>query len=78
MFSPVPMGLSGVVPRGGLGVGIRIIPAGTKVSINPWNIHYSKELWGEDANQFNPDRWLGSDATHLDKYFIPVSMSFRS
>jgi hypothetical protein len=67
------MGLSRVAPRGGLGVGSRVIPAGTIVSINPWVIHYSKELWGEDADQFNPDRWLGSGATHLDKYFIPVS-----
>ena len=67
------MGLSRVAPRGGLGVGSRIIPAGTIVSINPWVIHYSKELWGENADQFIPDRWLGSGTTHLDKYLIPVS-----
>jgi cytochrome P450 len=73
VFSPVPMGLSRVAPRGGLDVGGRIIPAGTIVSINPWVIHHSKELWGKDADQFNPDRWLVSDPTHLDKYFILVS-----
>lgn len=24
--------------------------------------------------EFNPDRWLGPDAAHLDKYWCPVSL----
>jgi hypothetical protein len=36
-------------------------------------MHYSKELWGPDAREFNPDRWLQPDAAQKEKYFIPVS-----
>ncbi|KAI9805943.1 MAG: hypothetical protein M1825_000557 [Sarcosagium campestre] len=35
------------------------IPAGTAVVIAPWAINKSVELWGEDADEFNPERWLG-------------------
>lgn len=73
IHNPVPMGLPRVVPQGGLTIGDTTLPAGTTVSINPWVIHHSKELWGPDALSFNPDRWLGPDAAQLDKYWCPVS-----
>ncbi|RKU40112.1 hypothetical protein DL546_000981 [Coniochaeta pulveracea] len=34
------------------------IPKGTRVIIIPNAINRSKSLWGEDADKFNPDRWL--------------------
>lgn len=34
------------------------IPANTTVILSPWAINVSKELWGEDADEFNPKRWL--------------------
>lgn len=36
------------------------IPAGTTVIICPWAVNTSKALWGNDAQKFNPDRWLGA------------------
>lgn len=35
------------------------IPRGTTVIICPWAINTSKQLWGDDAREFNPDRWMG-------------------
>ncbi|PSN75463.1 cytochrome P450 [Corynespora cassiicola Philippines] len=35
------------------------IPAGTTVIISPWAVNTSKHLWGDDAREFNPDRWMG-------------------
>ncbi|OCL12342.1 cytochrome P450 [Glonium stellatum] len=35
------------------------IPKGTSVVICAWAINCSQELWGEDAKEFNPDRWIG-------------------
>ncbi|KAF2434205.1 cytochrome P450 [Tothia fuscella] len=35
------------------------IPKGTSIILSPWAINSSKELWGEDAKEFNPDRWMG-------------------
>ena len=35
------------------------IPKGTAVHIVPAMTNHDKSLWGPDADQFNPDRWLG-------------------
>jgi hypothetical protein len=40
--------------------------------VNPWVIHRSKEIFGDDANEFNPERWLGPNSKGLNHYFIPV------
>lgn len=36
------------------------IPSNTTIIICPWAINTSKHLWGDDARDFNPDRWLGA------------------
>lgn len=78
IFGPASMGLPRVAPKGGLTIGDRTIPEGTIVSVNIWVIHYSKEIWGPDAREFNPDRWFGEDAARLEKYFIPWGMGYAS
>ncbi|KAF3018818.1 hypothetical protein E8E14_004443 [Neopestalotiopsis sp. 37M] len=78
IHNPVPMGLPRIAPAGGLTIGDRTIPAGTTVSVNPWVIHHSKEIWGPDALEFNPDRWLGPDATQLDKFWCPFGAGYMS
>jgi cytochrome P450 len=78
IFGPASMGLPRVAPKGGLTIGDRTIPEGTTVSINIWVIHHSKEIWGPDARQFNPDRWFRDNAAALEKYFIPVSTRYIS
>ncbi|KAL5386229.1 hypothetical protein DPSP01_004311 [Paraphaeosphaeria sporulosa] len=35
------------------------IPAGTTIIICPWAINTSNALWGSDAKEFNPERWMG-------------------
>lgn len=34
------------------------IPKGTPIILCPWAVNVSKELWGPDAEDFNPDRWM--------------------
>jgi cytochrome P450 len=36
------------------------IPKGTSFYISPWATNANKELWGDDAAEFNPERWIGS------------------
>ncbi|KAI1811461.1 cytochrome P450 [Poronia punctata] len=38
------------------------IPKGTRIILSPWATHYDKDLWGADAHEFNPDRWLPTSA----------------
>jgi cytochrome P450 len=35
------------------------VPRGTKIILCPWAVNFSKELWGPDAAEFKPDRWIG-------------------
>lgn len=62
-----------IAPKGGVEIGGVTFPEGTTVGINPWVFHRDKDIWGQDADEFKPERWLVEDAARLDKYFIPVS-----
>lgn len=56
-------------------IGDRTFTEGTILSVNPWVIHRSTEIWGSDARIFVPERWLRDDAADLEKKnFIPVSL----
>jgi cytochrome P450 len=56
IYSPVPLTLrDAAVDTTILG---QFIPKGTKVILAPWAVNHSKELWGDDAGEFNPDRWM--------------------
>lgn len=35
------------------------VPKDTVIIICPWAINASEKLWGADAQEFNPDRWMG-------------------
>ncbi|GMH89144.1 hypothetical protein TrST_g3311 [Triparma strigata] len=47
-----------VLPAGGSNLknGIKVLK-GSDIFISTWNLHRSKELWGEDAEIFDPTRW---------------------
>ncbi|RYP51953.1 hypothetical protein DL768_002829 [Monosporascus sp. mg162] len=78
IFGPGSMGLPRVAPKGGVTVGDVTFPEGVTLTISPWVIHHSKELWGEDAREFNPDRWLQPDIASKEKYFIPWGAGYAS
>ncbi|TVY88026.1 Cytochrome P450 monooxygenase [Lachnellula willkommii] len=65
--------LERIVPEGGLALSDgKVIPAGTIVGMNPWVIHQDKEVYGEDAASFNPDRWLRDVASgEMEEEFQP-------
>ncbi|KAI0536917.1 cytochrome P450 [Xylaria digitata] len=56
----------------------KVIPPGTIVSMSAYSMHRNKDIWGDDAREFNPDRWLGEDGKHLDTYLAPFSKGSRS
>jgi cytochrome P450 len=51
--------LERIVPASGLTLSDgTIVPPGTIVGMNGWVIHQDKQIFGQDAASFNPDRWL--------------------
>ncbi|KAH7330478.1 cytochrome P450 [Rhexocercosporidium sp. MPI-PUGE-AT-0058] len=35
------------------------VPKDTPIIVAAWAVNASKDFWGEDAHEFNPNRWLG-------------------
>ena len=84
-----------VVPAegGGTVIADRFFPAGTVVGINTWTAHRNREVFGDDADEFRPERWLeaeeeaklegGEGATkerlrRMDGYYMPFGLGSRT
>ncbi|KAI5925241.1 cytochrome P450 [Camillea tinctor] len=59
-FAPVPMTIREAV-RDTVVMGQRV-PKGTRVMLAVWATNYDKTLWGDDAHEFNPERWMPKGA----------------
>lgn len=61
----IGMSLSRKVPGPGGGVVLhgRYLPAGTTVGCNPISLHRNTEIFGPDAGEFNPGRWLDNNTS---------------
>lgn len=73
------IGLPRQIPEGSPGVHIRgqYFPAGTVLSVPTYTVHRSREIWGDDADAFRPERW--ADLTPRQRNaFIPFSYGPRS
>jgi len=52
-------------------------PSQVAVGINSWVEHNNKSIFGEDADIFNPDRWLQDDKERLStmmRHWMPVRL----
>lgn len=70
--------LERLVPKGGAELCGVYLPGGTRVGINPWVVHMDKEIYGEDAAEFRPERWLKASAEKLklmDRSFLAVRLT---
>lgn len=56
VYAPVPS--LGRVAQSPVEIGGIVFPKGTVIQVHMWAINKSKKLWGEDAREFNPERWL--------------------
>ena len=57
VYPPVPLILR-VAARDTSIIG-QFVPKGTTIILAPWAINMSTDLWGPDAAEFNPERWMG-------------------
>ncbi|CAI0641331.1 unnamed protein product, partial [Colletotrichum noveboracense] len=65
IYPPVAGQMSKEVPRGGDTFKGVHLPEGTRVGYGAWGIFRRAEVWGQDADEFRPDRWLEADAERL-------------
>ncbi|KAK4643661.1 hypothetical protein QC761_406210 [Podospora bellae-mahoneyi] len=47
-----------IVPEPGLEIAGHWVRGGTIVGCNAWVLHRDKKVWGEDAEEFRPERWV--------------------
>lgn len=53
------------VPEGGVMLHGVHLPKGTVVGVNAWALHYNKDVFGQDAQVFRPERWIDGDAEKI-------------
>jgi cytochrome P450 len=67
LHSPVPDNFRFAVKDDTLPDGT-VIPAGSLVMYSPYTINHSDKVWGTDADQFDPTRWLDRGESSPSKF----------
>lgn len=71
-----------VVPEGGVKIGEHWFPPGTNIGLNSWVSHYDKNVFGQDAHTFRPERWEeareegGERLKRMEASYMPVSTNY--
>lgn len=66
---PISMNMERIVPPEGLTLPDgSFVPGGTLVGMNPYIVCRNKRVFGPDADDFRPDRWLREDSETEDAY----------
>lgn len=63
----VGMALERAVPPGGITIYGHYLPEGVLVGISPWVLGRDKSIYGDDADQWRPERWLDCEPSQLSK-----------
>ncbi|KAK1573263.1 cytochrome P450 [Colletotrichum navitas] len=61
LYPVLGMALPRTVPPEGLAVHGQTFPPGTTVGCNPVSLHRNTAIFGDDAEEYNPDRWLDAE-----------------
>ncbi|KAJ5495457.1 Cytochrome P450E-classgroup I [Penicillium diatomitis] len=65
------------VPSNGCQISGKWIPGGVRVGINPAVMQLDEAAFGDDAGEYNPDRWLKPDADKMKRYILQFGAGSR-
>ncbi|KAJ4470810.1 cytochrome P450 monooxygenase pc-bph [Lentinula aciculospora] len=81
IHSTSALGLPRLVPKDGMTVEGVTFLEGTVLSVPSYTIHRDTEVWGDDIEDFHPERWLnlvGDKKELVNKTFNPFSVGPRA
>ena len=80
MHPSVGLSMQRYSPEGGMEIAGKFIPAGWIVGMNPATFHYVKSVFGVDADEFKPERWLVSpeEWKAMDKNLLTFGAGTRT
>jgi cytochrome P450 len=62
---------------GGIQLAGKFVPPGTEVTSNPFIANRDKTVYGDDAEEFRPERWLDEDGAKLDEERVKHYMKYN-
>jgi cytochrome P450 len=68
----VGLNMSRLIPPGGAEIDGIALPAGASVAVNGWVVHRDQQVFGKDADEFRPERWLqdANIAKRMERYMF--------
>lgn len=66
------------VPAGGATISNFHFPEGYRIGVNAAVVQYHKDIFGPDADEFNPNRWIEGDAVKMDKAMMQFGAGSRT
>ncbi|KAK0244643.1 cytochrome P450 monooxygenase [Armillaria nabsnona] len=78
LHSTAALGLPRVAPEGGMMILGNYFPGGTIISVPTYTIHRDPAVFGDDVEEFRPERWFECDSAGLSKAFNPFSVGPRA
>ena len=76
MFPPVAGLMAKEVPAGGDTFKGLFLPEGTRIGYCAWGVVRHPEVWGEDAHEFRPERWIEASPEKLREMEGTVELVF--
>ena len=77
LHSTSAIGLPRIVPEGGIMIQGHFFKEGAVLSVPSYTIHRDREVWGDDATAYRPERWFERDNDAIQRTFNPYSYGSR-
>lgn len=69
----VGLGIYRYLPPEGAEIDGTFYPGGTAAAVNGWVLHRDQGVFGKDADEYRPERWLEGDAKVMERNMYQVS-----